>query len=1743
MDPVFSIAKQEGEIEYARSLTLFILFKPKRAKPYTCVVPLYAETDEGEVLVSTVLLSGIGSSRSYRTSTNSLCLPSVPLGVKSEKEIMLVNVAYIEATITVQLPVVDKTIPLEISFPQGNKLDPTLAQIPIVVSLVSSHPISLSTVVALIDNTGGSYSFTVYATTDNSVFTLSRFLSLNQYKITPPGAKITTVGDPRRLLGDFLGDFLSLPDYVHGGALDAHAPELRNNFLVKFLNCVVLSTRISTFPDDFTTSNGSLLFELINNIAGTKQNVKPAKTLMETLTIILHFLVGAGASLGAVRPEFLLPKTDFVTFFRTKIVAQLLGLDYYNAPLPSVFNQEELNEFTSSQAFVHSLTPRLQAVNEIQPQVSAESYAMIILQCIKVFYFAKLAGDDLSKTLGVPEALKLVKSTVPDQLYTELARPGRAAVSSHVYTTSELMLLKWASIHYLSQNPTAKPKIFVSFAEIADPLVFISVLKSHLPAAKIHVVPEVRDTWENIARFLRSLRLSFFPTGAELASGCDVIHALVLFQLFQSLPHYFSTMNLEFNTELNKACSQHITVSNPSRSEIVYTAVMEGSKSFRCVVPAVRLAPSQTVDFQVTFSANTHVPQTGSLTLEPERGEGPATSDTRPQTPRSDDGSQTPSQSPRGGGKMPVFACPIVVQLASKVTCTAPSQSFAVEGPLYEPSCGVIDIRCPFEVPGMFQVYSKYLLVADGLGNPTLPKITPDKQIMDLIELPGAQPDYEIISPFQRLIKQHRPFLFQAAQVQLPDTKELPFEFNPIDLGTYRCMILFKNAEIGEFVYEIVGKGLVPAEIEVTSPIIKVEARKKVTVRIQIDPVNPPLLKALAYSTEKLLALKIPSNERKLKELVGYRLREYTNIFNQHFTSSKYAVTVSSGHFFQAAPEAVTYKNSSVEGFSREIANVISVTFSPPKPGNYPNKIVLIASGDVRVYTVVGIALNLTKDLMVNFDTIAGREVVQEVPFPNPSDRSWAFKTLINGFAGFTAPPRLVVPANMTQSLRVSFTTKIAGEHKAELIVTNLTKECLTVCHLTATVAEPSAEERVVVKCKAREKHAHALSLPPFVREGKVKVTSNIGVITFPPVIQFLNGKPKTPFEFTVLSVKSGVAAGDITFTDVQSNFYCWYVVEIQIDVPAPEATIEVVTEARKTVTVEIPMTNNGDNEVTFDVEFSDREFFGQKRMVVAAHSTQNYQLLFSPLREGKRLSSMAFYNDVEGEFLYLLSLSVQVPEPIMLKPLQCPIGKSASATVFLENPTKDTVTFRVDNPNVLTFQVVAKPIIELAAGGKKAIDILYIPSSIGVHEESLISFRSAELGNFQFALAGVGKPPQVLSPIIVESTMETAISSTIDFVHPFPYPMTYTISLHSEHAGVFKFLQRKRSFTLNHDSEPHQIPFSFCPPSVGQFRGSIVIAEKKDIQWLYPIIGNGTTSRGVVVQALTGVSRELIERQMQLPLVGERESFTGSEYRIKLEFPHGYEFVGESLSISPNDVQKIGATQTLISDVRFLSKRPLDIRIECIVENRMSQTWSFRVHVSIAEAPPVEVIELECSLNQVATYRVKIRDVFASRTLCHAYFAPGSAIEFSVSQRESWIETSLADVCEMPFVVRYAPKVYGKVMRGLLVLDTLEAQWTFEFVGKVPPYIPPTIRTGLVDFSMPESLRKSEVKTPRKAIIRDNIERAKMPRRPKTTIQPHRNIIRPVSAKSARTTELANPNPSETVETTEVSAPAGNAG
>jgi hypothetical protein len=154
------------------------------------------------------------------------------------------------------------------------------------------------------------------------------------------------------------------------------------DFLMRYLNSVVLTAKITRFPDDFITSSGELIIEMISNLAGSKRPAHLKGILISnskdqskygSLKSLLQFLTSQGAILPNVKPEFLMSPADFADRMQKKIVRQLLGSDYFNAPDPSSESGTAVQDFISYPSFTSALMPHLKAVNKLYRAISVES--------------------------------------------------------------------------------------------------------------------------------------------------------------------------------------------------------------------------------------------------------------------------------------------------------------------------------------------------------------------------------------------------------------------------------------------------------------------------------------------------------------------------------------------------------------------------------------------------------------------------------------------------------------------------------------------------------------------------------------------------------------------------------------------------------------------------------------------------------------------------------------------------------------------------------------------------------------------------------------------------------------------------------------------------------------------------------------------------------------------------------------------------------------------------------------------------------------------------------------------------------------------------------------------------------------------------------------------------------------------------------------------------------------------------
>lgn len=325
------------------------------------------------------------------------------------------------------------------------------------------------------------------------------------------------------------------------------------------------------------------------------------------------------------------------------------------------------------------------------------------------------------------------------------------------------------------------------------------------------------------------------------------------------------------------------------------------------------------------------------------------------------------------------------------------------------------------------------------------------------------------------------------------------------------------------------------------------------------------------------------------------------------------------------------------------------------------------------------------------------------------------------------------------------------------------------------------------------------------------------------------------------------------------------------------------------------------------------------------------------------------------------------------------------------------------------------------------------------------------------------------------------------------------SLSGEQESGEIFKFLVKRKVFSLTSYGEEFQIPFMFSPTALGQFRASFIVASLgpargplpelealPSVRWIYPVIGNAVETAISETRILKCRAQQCLEQQLQVTLTGEQDSFAITEYTLQVEIPKGYEYLRSILDLQAVNIQKSDTASELFIRATFTPQRPLQQTVTLIVSNPLSQEWQFQIELNVELGKPLSTIVIESLLNKTGTARIQLPPGIRAQVPFHVYFAAGSASEFTLSAAHGIIDPVSP---ELPVDVLFAPKMYGKLLKGLLVVDTLDSQFLFEVVGKTPEYVPPVVVRSALE--APVDIREKPKR--KRNIIRENIDSVKI--------------------------------------------------
>ncbi|KAH8069936.1 hypothetical protein JL721_5473 [Aureococcus anophagefferens] len=608
--------------------------------------------------------------------------------------------------------------------------------------------------------------------------------------------------------------------------------------------------------------------------------------------------------------------------------------------------------------------------------------------------------------------------------------------------------------------------------------------------------------------------------------------------------------------------------------------------------------------------------------------------------------------------------------------------------------------------------------------------------------------------------------------------------------GLYKAELTFLNGDIGEFVVEVLARVHLPKQMDHFKLTVETEddGQISITKLLRLPPTNPLLERAFAQLGER-------------DEGVAFEVTtdspffqcpdELTVVFDAKGADKKGASKASSNK----KTELVDVKEDTVI----DAPNSLVLSFYPQKAGTYLCAIASQARPglvhDIRILNVEVVVTMPRIQTVLEFKAPARRKITQDLPLMNASDEDWMLSVNLQGSRVFSSgPQKLKVPAGGRASFPLTFAPTWTGVENAKLTLRNARSPDAFEYTLTTThgfLLENASSKPLSYKVE---------SDLPFV--------SGASTIDVP-------ANSSATYDLKISPSLGGAYTGSVTFSPPTGE-YVWYTIKVQVDSPLEESAIDIST--------------TGDGLI------------GEPRFTLEAdEAAGTYELFYTPLIAQSHAGSVVFLNDRVGEFWYRLNLSAAPAEPTRLDVLECAVGARTSTMVTVENPLNREITLVTQVANRANF--VVEPSVSIPPYGSVDVEIQYVPSEIGVVQESTVVLRHDVLGDWEYVASGAGTTPGLMNEHTPSAIVGEPASYMFSFRNPFGMPLDVDIDLETtdEHAGALSLLMRRsRDVRL----APHvsmSIPLSFDPVVIAEHHAVVkVIGDYRGVPlaWTFPIRG-----------------------------------------------------------------------------------------------------------------------------------------------------------------------------------------------------------------------------------------------------------------------------------------------------------------
>ncbi|KAI8473771.1 MAG: hypothetical protein J3K34DRAFT_497953 [Monoraphidium minutum] len=1268
----FVLAPEEGA-----GVTL--RFTPRDARPYEATIPIFIHGDTSAPHL-VLELAGVGRFPRLTFETTEVVLPAVPLGVVSRAVFHVVNDGYDNLELRVRLPADESCLPLKVELPEGNLIGLARERLPVAVSFSSGRPTCFTAAVEFLDEEGRCFSQAVTGTADNCTLTTQPFLEANAGRLA---LQVPRCGPP--LLPAEAAEGLEMPED------DALGPLRCSPAWSRYLSAATCRPWPSDLRKALVGSRGKLLLELIEAVSGRAVAVKAApkappgggakadasRQQLALLGAALAHLRSHGALVNAVKPELLLDGAAFDAVVEARAAAAA----------GDAAAEEAL------EAWVADAEARFD-------ELSARSWGAVLLQIFRVYVLARVTPQLLRALPGMeaasPAAAALAARTAAAAAAAALAgagkpraasgssvatsaaprastaagsrarspAPGTAAAGggaqqvaaapaelgpgdipgdealcgSNVFGTAEACLLAWLNVHVARMFPERVGAVANFDADLSDGAALFACLAAAWPRllprrASLRPRPagaqEARQNAELVVKCMEDLSLPFELSATDLLSPAPGELLPLVLYLFQTLPQLAP-----------RSTVREVELTNPGCRMMSYTARLEGHADFGLEASSVRVEPGGTARVSVRCHPSTSIPRDALLVLQPRRDAGAP-------------------------------AAPAVFALRSAVRTSAPLRRVEVAGPLYEMAAFEVHVVNPFPQDCDFTLTVLHEPPEDADGaaaaQPPPGRGKGARGTSGGIKPPAPPPPGGKPAAAGAAAAAAAPVFADPFGVDRPRLRlragageKLKGSFLPFAPGPSRATLLLRDAECGEFCYELYGAAGPPAAAMEHKAVVAHGGGQQF-VDVPLPFANAQLEAARRTYLEKHPLGRDKDQAARLRQDAGRllpppppggggaapgaaapadgaasgaaaaaaaaaakpeRALDYAVSCSSAFVAAPAALTLRSGADAPAADKAQQGGGAAAKkpaaagggggagGRAGPPPNTLRLSLKPVGAGLYPALVTLTSGYDVRVVSVEVSAQSLGQAYTLELECPARQQASQDIPIVNTGDAGLSAQaTLVTTAApgggdkvpqAFSGPREVSAAPGGAASYALSFRPPAPGTYSGRLELFFPSTGERNVYSLVGRAGEPLEEGRLLVECQARCPVQRRLQVPNLAGALPLaySVMCDLDCLEGPDTLACASARSPENYKFIVCPSRSGTFMGMLSFVAPDGN-YAWFGIEVRASPPPEAGELAVTCPARRAVAIRIPVTNPGDRPLALRATYLCASLVGPVRAAI----------------------------------------------------------------------------------------------------------------------------------------------------------------------------------------------------------------------------------------------------------------------------------------------------------------------------------------------------------------------------------------------------------------------------------------------------------------------------------------------------------------------------------------------------------------